>query len=83
MMVFFEPTITVRVNAALEAVEPTTSDSPPGLVWKLNCTVFGSRRSVLVLVRPPESVTVSLSSRYDGYSWSGAMKLPLETPAKD
>ena len=45
-------------------------------------TVFGSRRRTLVSVSPPESVAVSFSSRYDGYSWSGAVKDPLDTPAK-
>ena len=36
----------------------------------------------MVLVSPPESVAVSLSSRYDGYSWSGAVNEPDATPAK-
>src|SRR4029079_1528673 len=33
-------------------------------------------------VRPPLSVTVTVSRRCDGYSWSGAWKLPDETPGK-
>jgi hypothetical protein len=31
-------------------------------------------------VSPPESVAVRSSSRYDGYSWSGAPNEPLATP---
>ena len=81
-MVLVEPTITVRVNDDLELVLFTDERSPPGVVWKVRTTVFGSRRRVLVSVRPPESVAVSFSSRYDGYSWSGAAKDPLATPAK-
>ena len=67
-MVFVEPTITVRVNGALDWLLLTTSLSPPGTVEKVKMTVRGSSRTVLVSVRPPESVAVSLSSRYDGYS---------------
>ena len=33
-------------------------------------------------VRPSESVAVSFNSRYEGYSWSGAAKLPDATPLK-
>ena len=52
------------------------------MVWKVSTTVRGSSRRVLVAVRPPESVAVSRSSRYDGYSWSGAVNEPLATPVK-
>ena len=45
-------------------------------------TVCGSSRMVRVSVRPPLSVAVSVSSRYDGYSWSGAAKLPEATLGK-
>jgi hypothetical protein len=81
-MLLVEPTITVRVNADFDVVLPTVSDNPPGVLWKVRTTVLGSSLSTLVSVRPPESVAVSLSSRYAGYSWSGAVKLPLATPAK-
>jgi len=39
-------------------------------------TVFGSSRRVIVRVSPKPSVAVSSSSRYDGYSWSGATNEP-------
>src|SRR5215210_5509 len=81
-MEFLEPMITVRVNVALVVALPTVSESPLGVVWKVSSTVFGSRRSVFVLVSPPESVAVNFSSRYDGYSWSGAVKELLATPWK-
>ena len=45
-------------------------------------TVFGSSRSDSVSLSPPESVAVSRSSRWEGYSWSGAVKEPLATPGK-
>jgi hypothetical protein len=75
-MVFFDPTITVRVNGVVWAVDPTVSWSPGGLVWKVRLTVWGSSRTVSVSLSPPGSVAVRVSSRYDGYSWSDAVKLP-------
>jgi hypothetical protein len=67
-MVLVDPTITVRVNVAVDWLPLTASLSPPGVVWNVKVTVCGSSRKVLVSVRPSESVAVSLSSRYDGYS---------------
>src|SRR4029453_3434388 len=81
-MVLVEPTITVWLNVAVPWVPLTVSFRPPGVVWKVSATVRGSSRTDLVSVRPPESRTVSWSSRYDGYSWSGAVKLPDLTPWK-
>jgi len=51
-----------------------------GELAKVNVTVRGSSRSVFVSVRPPASVAVSRSSRYDGYSWSGVVNDPVATP---
>ena len=82
LTVLLEPTITVRVKVALAVAPPTASWRPPGVVWKVSCTVLGSSRSVLVVLSPPESVAVSLESRYDGYSWSGAVNDPPATPGK-
>ncbi len=61
-----EPTITVRVNGAVAVLAPTVSCSADGAVWNVNTTVWGSSRSVSVSCKPPESVTVSCSSRYEG-----------------
>ncbi len=79
-MVFFEPTITVRVNEAAFVLPLTVNWRPPGLVWNVSATVCGSSRTLLVSLRPPESVAVSFSSRWDGYSWSGVLNEPLATP---
>src|SRR5829696_8485432 len=81
-MVFLDPTITVRLKLAVLVVDPTVSCSPPGVVWKLRVTVRGSSWRDTLCRRPPESVAVSCSSRYDGYSWSGAVNEPLATPTK-
>lgn len=63
LSVFVDPMITVRVNDAMDEAPFTTSMRPPGIVWKVSTTVWGSSRMLVVLVRPPESVAVSLSSR--------------------
>jgi hypothetical protein len=60
---FFEPTITVREKGVVPLELPTVSLSPAGSDSKLSSTVFGSSRTLLVSVKPPESVAVSLSSR--------------------
>ena len=52
-----------RVKADFVVLSSTARSSPPGVVWKVNVTVFGSRRSVFVSVKPPESVAVSFNSR--------------------
>ena len=63
-------------------VVPTVSCSPDGTVWNERSTVCGWMFTLAVPVSPPLSVAVSWISRYDGYSWSGAGKLPLATPVK-
>src|SRR5918994_1216948 len=73
--------MTVREKGVVDSAPFTTSFSPAaGSDRKLSSTVWGSRRTLLVSVKPPESVAVSLSSRYEGYSWSGAVNVPLATP---
>ena len=49
---------------------------------KVRLTVCGCSVTLAVLVRPPESVPVRTSWRLDGYSWSGAVNEPLDTPTK-
>jgi hypothetical protein len=73
--------ITVRVNGVVPAALPTASWSPLGLDWNARLTVCGSSRTVFESVSPPESVAVRVSSRYDGYSWSGAPNEPEATPS--
>src|SRR5919201_5919099 len=44
--------------------------------------VCGLRRTLVVAVAPVESVAVSWISIQHGYSWSGALNVPLATPLK-
>src|SRR5690242_1662979 len=72
VIVLREPWITVRVNGAVDVVDPTDSWSPLGTVANDNVTVLGSSRTDVVAVRPPLSVAVRSSCSQLGYSWSGA-----------
>ena len=80
LTVFAEPMITVRSNGVVCAALPTTSSSAVGVVANVSATVCGWSRMLSVSVSPPASVTVSRSSRWDGYSWSGATNEPFATP---
>ena len=79
---FADPRMTVLEKGVGALLLPTTSSKPEGVDTKFRPTVCGSRRILLVSIRPPASVTVSLISRCDGYSWSGAEKDPVMTPEK-
>jgi hypothetical protein len=68
LIVFVEPVITVRVNGVVPATPFTTSWSPLGFDANVNATDCGSSWTLVVADCPPESVAVSCSSRYDGYS---------------
>ncbi len=75
--------MTVLVNG-VAACEPfSTSASPPGLELSVRFTVCGSSWTDRVSVRPPESLAVSRSSRWEGYSWSGVVNEPPATPSND
>src|SRR5689334_22926851 len=82
VIVFREPWMTVLENGAVDVVDPTDSCRPVGTVPNERLTVFGSRRTDVVPVRPPPSVAVRTSSIQLGYSWSGAENEPLLTPLK-
>ncbi len=80
---FVEPTMTVRVKGVVEEMVLTASCKPGGRGGeaeddRLRIEAQGGRRADA----PPASVAVSLSSRYEGYSWSGALKEPLATPGQ-
>ena len=80
---FAEPTTTVTENGVVRGASFTTRSlrtSPPGLVLNVSTTVFGSSLTLVVEVSPPESVATSCTSNQQGYSWSGAVNDPLETP---
>src|SRR5687767_1292133 len=67
--------MTRRVNGAVCCSAPTESASPAGVDSNVRSTVRGSSRRVVVAVSVP-SRAVRISSRWAGYSWSGALKLP-------
>src|SRR6185503_8621606 len=69
---FVDPTITLRVKGVVPEVGPTASWSPIGLDWNVRSTVCGRTSRDTVVVAPAESVAVARSSKWDGYSWSGA-----------
>ena len=71
----------MRVNGAASVSLANESCRPGGELASVTFAVRGSSRTVSVVLRPAASVAVSESSRCDGYSWSGATKLPDATPA--
>src|SRR5262245_56812437 len=81
-MVFCDPLITVSVNGAGAVTDPRDSRSPGGSLAMVMSTVFGCSCRTTVWVNPLEPVAASTSSSHDGYSWSGATKLPSATPSQ-
>ena len=75
-----EPSTSVAVNGVAAVVLLTTRSSPEGTVARLAETVRGWRSIVSVSLIPELSVAVNASRRNEGYSWSGALNEPLETP---
>ena len=69
------------VNGATSVKVPADSCRPAGTEIMDRLAVWGWMLTLAVPVLPSESVAVSWISRYDGYSWSGAGKLPLATPS--
>src|SRR4051794_16114700 len=82
VIVFDEPAITVSVKGVGSVSLPSDSDIPGGSLAIVISAVSGSSRTVATVLRPSASVAVKDSTRYAGYSWSGATKLPDRTPAK-
>src|SRR4051812_45430857 len=74
--------MTVLVKGVVAVREPKVSCIPGGSDVTVTGTVRGSSRRVTVVVRPLESRAVSRSSRYEGYSWSGAVMVPPDTPVQ-
>src|SRR5436190_11342754 len=71
-----EPWITSSVAGAVTVSVPSERSTPAGFDWSVIGTVSGSSRRVTVRLRPKLSVAVSCSSKYDGYSCSGATNEP-------
>ncbi len=68
LIVLADPSMTVRPERRGGLPPLSPSLRPEGLVAIESVTVRGSRRSFWTSLRPPASVAVSSSSRYDGYS---------------
>src|SRR5256885_3815279 len=79
---FFEPTITVRSNGAVAWASLKTSCNPVGDECRDRVTVCGSSSTDVDALIPPLSVAVKVSTRCDGYSWSGAANDPLAIPGQ-
>ena len=81
-MEFCELTMTVFVTGAVAVVSFRPRPKPEGLLLNVRFTVLGLTMTLVALSVPEESLAVSLISREDGYSWSGATNDPLEIPVK-
>ena len=81
-MLLVEPTITVRVIGAFSVVLPTASFQPTRIGLKGQDDGLRIETQDLCVGEAAGIVAVNLNSRYDGYSWSGAVKDPLATPTK-
>ena len=77
-----EPWMKVSEYGVAWSVPLTVTVAPLGALANDRATVFGLSCTVRESVSPPLSVTVTVSRRCEGYSWSGAWKLPDETPGK-
>jgi len=64
--ILIDPAITVRENGVAMVIAPVAIARPGGSVVKVRTTVFGCRTRDVVSLSPTESVTVRISSRYDG-----------------
>ena len=57
--------MTVLAKGVMESLAPTTNCRPEGFELKFSVTVLGSRKTLLLSVKPHASVTVSLISMYE------------------
>lgn len=62
-----DPWITVLLNGVAACAPSSVRARPPGLELSVRVTVLGSSGIDFVSVRPPESLAVSRSSKWDGY----------------
>src|SRR5919198_3504893 len=77
---FVEPTTACFVSGAAPAISSMPTFAPVGFEATVMFIVRGSRRTLVDAVAPVESVAVSWISSQHGYSWSGALNVPLATP---
>src|SRR4051812_1716231 len=69
------PRMIVRLNGAL-ATPRASIDSPGGFEFTVTVDTFGKIDTVLLVFSPPESVTVTVSSRNEGNSWPSVTNEP-------
>ena len=74
------PWMKVWLCGATTPAPATVSAAPDGLLANVIGTLLGSSLTVSMSVRPWLSVTVTWSSRSEGYSWSGAGNDPVRWP---
>src|SRR5919198_5690210 len=77
---FVEPITACFVSGAAPAISSMPTFAPVGFEATVIVMICGSRRTLVDAVAPVESVAVSWSSSQHGYSWSGALNVPLATP---
>src|ERR687884_1463398 len=77
---FVDPITACFVSGAAPAISSIPTFAPVGLEATVIVMTFGSTRTLVVAVAPVESVAVSWTSIQHGYSWSGALNVPLATP---
>src|ERR671931_2169812 len=76
----YEPMTACFVSGAAPAISSMPTFAPVGFDATVMFIVCGSTRTLVVAVAPVESVAVSWISSQHGYSWSGALNVPLATP---
>src|SRR5919197_1080171 len=77
---FVEPITACFVSGAAPAISLMPTFAPVGFEARVIVMICGSIRTLVVAVAPVESVAVSWISSQHGYSWSGALNVPLATP---
>src|SRR5919198_5389766 len=77
---FVEPITACFVSGVGPAISSMPTFAPVGFEASVIVMICGSIRTLVVAVAPVESVAVSWISSQHGYSWSGALNVPLATP---
>src|SRR5919108_480031 len=77
---FVAPITACFVSGVGPAISSMPTFAPVGFEASVMVMICGSRRTLVVAVAPVESVAVSWISSQHGYSWSGALNVPLATP---
>src|SRR5919197_2855886 len=79
---FVDPITACFVSGVAPAISSMPTFAPVGFEARVMVMICGSIRTLVDAVAPVESVAVSWISSQHGYSWSGALNVPLATPLK-